>query len=158
MMNEVIREATDLIQRSEASTRKAIAEEIYELKEKLGENFPFWLKELMTAVPICNSNLVIPIENEDFNIEIKFLSPKLIIEESLKAVPGCAVFDKGYICIGLIEIMGNPVAINIYEGNNPPVYLLDHDYGENTELIIENKQLIARSLTELLSLTILERK
>ena len=156
-MNEIIREATELIQRSEVSTRKAFEEEISELKEKLGNKFPFWLMELMSTVPVCESTLVIPIENEDFNIEIKFLSPKLIIDESLKAVPGCAVFNKGYICIGLIEIMSNPVAINIYEGNNPPVYLLDHDYGEDSELIIENKQTIAISLSELLSMTILER-
>lgn len=156
-MNEIIREATELIQRSEVSTRKAFEEEISELKEKLGEKFPFWLMELMSTIPVCESTLVIPIENEDFNIEIKFLSPKLIIEESLKLVPGCAVFNKGYICIGLIEIMANPVAINIYEGNNPPVYLLDHDYGEDSELIIENKQTIAISLSELLSMTILER-
>ena len=156
-MNEIIREATELIKRSEVSTRKAFEEEISELKENLDEKFPFWLMELMSTIPVCESTLVIPIENEDFNIEIKFLSPKLIIEESLKAVPGCAVFNKGYICIGLIEIMANPVAINIYEGNNPPVYLLDHNYGEDSELIIENKQTIALSLSELLSISILER-
>ena len=48
-MNEIIREATELIQRSEVSTRKAFEEEISELKEKLGEKFPFWLMELMSS-------------------------------------------------------------------------------------------------------------
>lgn len=158
MNNEVVREAQELVLRSETAGRTANEEEMITLKEKMGGKFPAWLMKLMNTIPVYDSLLAIPIENEDFDIEINFLNSQLIIEETFLAVPGCAVFEEGYICIGLIRSLANPIAINIYEGNNPPVYILDHDYGEDTELIIENRQMIAESLSELFSFTILKKE
>lgn len=104
----------------------------------------------MTTVEVCDSELVVPLDEEDeeAELQIKFLNPKCIIEECLLYVPGCAVHKNGYICIGLEIGIGNPYAINIHEGNNPP-YLLNHEYGEETEMIIENKLTVVKKLSDL---------
>ncbi|WP_042351504.1 SMI1/KNR4 family protein [Bacillus massiliigorillae] len=158
LIKELITSAQELIQRSGCSTRVATQEEICEINEKLGKELPSWLVELMTTIPICESRLLIPIEDEDYNIEIDFLSPKLIIEESTLAVPGCAVLNSGYICIGLVINLSNPIAINIDEGCNPTIYVLDHDYGEETDLIIENREPLAMGLSELFTMTLIEQR
>jgi len=155
LVNEVITNAKNMIQRSGTSTRIATVGEINDLKEKLDSKLPEWLIDLMTTVEVCNSELVVPFDAEDEEddenpqLRIEFLNPKCIIDECLDAVPGCAVFESGYICIGVEIAIGNAYAINIHEGNNPPVYLLDHEYGEETETIIENKLTVVKKLSDL---------
>ncbi|MDD1505926.1 hypothetical protein PVA17_24755 [Lysinibacillus sp. CNPSo 3705] len=151
MVNEVITSAKEMIQRSGISTRIATVGEINDLNEKLDIKLPEWLTELMTTVEVCDSKLVIPLDEEDEEDElrIEFLNPKCIIEECILYVPGCAVHKNGYICIGLEIGIGNPYAINIYEGNNPPVYILDHEYGEETKMIIKNKLTVVEKLSDL---------
>ncbi|MFC9542404.1 SMI1/KNR4 family protein [Lysinibacillus sp. NPDC056959] len=151
MVNEVITNAKEMIQRSGTSTRIATVGEINDLNEKLDTKLPEWLIDLMTTVEVCDSELVVPFdaEDEDPQLRIEFLNPKCIIEECLDAVPGCAVFENGYICIGVEIAIGDAYAINIHEGNNPPVYLLDHEYGEETERIIENKRMVVKKISDL---------
>lgn len=151
MVNEVITNAKEMIQRSGTSTRIATVEEINDLNEKLDTKLPEWLIDLMTTVEVCDSELVVPFdaEDEDPQLRIEFLNPKFIIEGCFDAVPGCAVYESGYICIGEEIAIGDAYAINIHEGNNPPVYLLDHEYGEETEMIIENKRTIVKKLSDL---------
>jgi len=151
LVNEVITNAKEMIQKSGTSTRKATDGEINDLNEKLDIKLPEWLIELMTVVEVCDSELVVPLDSEDneAQLRIEFLNPKCIIQECLDAVPGCAVHKNGYICIGLEIGIGNPYAINIHEGNNPPVYILNHEYGEETEMIIENKLTVVEKLSDL---------
>jgi len=151
LVNEVITNAKEMIQRSGTSTRIATVEEINDLNEKLDTKLPEWLIDLMTTVEVCDSELVVPFdaEDEDPQLRIEFLNPKFIIEGCFDAVPGCAVYESGYICIGEEIAIGDAYAINIHEGNNPPVYLLDHEYGEETEMIIENKRTIVKKLSDL---------
>lgn len=155
MVNEVITNAKNMIQRSGTSTRIATVGEINDLKEKLDTKLPEWLIDLMSTVEVCDSELVVPFDAEDEEddenpqLRIEFLNPKFIIEGSYNAVPGCAVFESGYICIGEEIAIGDAYAINIHEGNNPPVYYLNHEYGEETELIIENKLTVVKKLSDL---------
>lgn len=148
MVNEVITNAKEMIQRSGTSTRVATVGEINDLNERLNIKLPEWLIELMSTVEVCDSKLVVPLD-EEAELRIEFLNPKCIIQECLLAVPGCAVHKNGYICIGLEIGIGNPYAINIHEGNNPPVYILNHEYGEETEMILENKQTVVEKLSDL---------
>lgn len=160
MVNEVITNAKEMIQRSGTSTRIATVGEINDLNEKLDIKLPEWLIELMTTVEVCDSELVVPLdeEDEDAKLRIEFLNPKCIIEECLDAVPGCAVYKNGYICIGVEIAIGDAYAINIHEGNNPPVYLLNHEYGEETEMIIENKLTVVKKLSDLFLVATIKSK
>jgi hypothetical protein len=45
--------------------------------------------------------------------------------------------------------IGDVYAINNKDGYNPPVYLIDHEYDEETEEILENKLLVVRELSDL---------
>lgn len=148
LVNEVMTSAKEMIQRSGTSTRIASVREINDLNEKLDIKLPEWLIELMTTVEVCDSKLVVPLD-EEAELRIEFLNPESISKECLLYVPGCAVHKNGYICIGLEIGIGNPCAINIHEGNNPPVYLLDHEYGEETEMIIDNKLTVVNRLSDL---------
>ncbi|MGG3654737.1 hypothetical protein CN568_23210 [Bacillus pseudomycoides] len=156
--NELYESALEMIKRSKISTRVASVTEINLLKEELGKNLPDWLINLMSQVPICSSHLVVPVtvENEEFKLLIDFLDPKELIQENKFLVPGCAVFSRGYFCIGVESGIGNPYAINIREGNNPPVYLLDHECGEDTEQIIKNKEVIVERLSDLFSIAFID--
>ncbi|OMC77269.1 SMI1/KNR4 family protein [Viridibacillus sp. FSL H8-0123] len=151
MVNEVIKNAKEMIQRSGTTTRISTVGEINDLNEKLDIKLPEWLIELMTTVEVCDSELIVPLDEEDeeAQLRIQFLNPQCMIEECSLYVPGCAVHKNGYICIGLEIGIGNPYAINIHEGNNPPVYLLNHEYGEETEMIIENKLTVVKKLSDL---------
>jgi len=102
----------------------------------------------MTKVEVYDSKLVVPLDKEA-ELRIEFLNPESISKECLLYVPGCTVHKNGYICIGLEIGIGNPYAINIHEGNNPPVYLLDHEDGEETEMIIDNKLTVVNRLSDL---------
>lgn len=155
--NELYESALELTRRSKISARVASITEINLLRDELGENLPEWLINLMSQVPICSSQLVVPYagENEEFELLIDFLDPSELIQENKSLVPGCAVFNKGYLCIGVENGVGNPYAINIREGNNPTVYLLDHDYGEDTEQIIKNKVVIVERLSDLFSIALI---
>ncbi|WJE55558.1 hypothetical protein QRE66_28880 (plasmid) [Bacillus cereus] len=156
--NELYESALEMIKRSKISARVASVTEINLLKEELGKNLPGWLINLMSQVPICSSHLVVPVtvENEEFKLLIDFLDPKELIQENKFLVPGCAVFSRGYLCIGVESGIGNPYAINIREGNNPPVYLLDHECGEDTEQIIKNKEVIVERLSDLFSIAFID--
>ncbi|WP_129692040.1 SMI1/KNR4 family protein [Gottfriedia acidiceleris] len=156
--NELYESALEMIKRSKISARVASVTEINLLRDELGGNLPDWLINLMSQLPICSSNLVVPfaVEDEEFELLIDFLDPKELIEENKSLVPGCAVFNRGYLCIGVESGIGNPYAINISEGNNPPVYLLDHEYGEDTEQIIKNKEIIVERLSDLFSIAIID--
>ena len=72
-------------------------------------------------------------------------------------VPGCVVYEKGYIYIRIEAHIGDAFAINIYEGNNPAVYLLSHDYDEDSEQIFNNKQRVLRKLSDLFLIATLEK-
>ncbi|WP_144555938.1 SMI1/KNR4 family protein [Bacillus sp. X1(2014)] len=152
--NELYESALEMIKRSKFSTRVATDTEINLLKDELSESLPDWLISLMYQVPICSSQLVVPIslEDEEFELLIDFLDPKELIQENKSLVPGCAVFDRGYLCIGVESGIGNHYAINLKEGNNPPVYLLDHEYGEDTEMIIKNMEVLVERLSDLFSI------
>ncbi|MEH7052427.1 SMI1/KNR4 family protein [Bacillus pseudomycoides] len=156
--NELYESALEMIKRSKISARVASVTEIDLLREELGKNLPDWLINLMSQVPICSSHLVVPftVEDEEFKLLIDFLEPKELIQENKFLVPGCAVFNKGYLCIGVESGIGNPYAINIREGNNPPVYLLDHEYGEDTGQIIKNKEVIVERLSDLFSIAFID--
>ncbi|MFS0862117.1 SMI1/KNR4 family protein [Fredinandcohnia sp. 179-A 10B2 NHS] len=157
--NVLLDSAKNLIERSNFKTRVATKDEITLLKKELGENLPDWLIQLMTSFPICSSQLFIPYtvegDDEEYELLIDLLDPEEMIVENKHAIPGCAVFDRGYLCIGVESRIGDSYAINIYEGNNPPVYLLNHEYGEETEKIINNKELVIEQLSDLFSLATL---
>lgn len=132
----------------------ALADDFQALDAALFAQIPTWYKEVLTQHPLAYQIVAIPHINPDFEGVyhiIEILGPEGIAAESMECYPGIAVFDDGYICIGSDEEgSGNPFFISIHEGDNPPVYQLEHGISEHgEEILAQGKTKIANSLSEL---------
>ena len=143
------------ISSSEMNFGEEVPEEDFdELSAELLEKLPFWQKEMLVKYPLANQVLSIPHINPEFEgvyHMIELIGPEEIEGETLECYPGCAIFEFGYICIGQDgEGMGNSYFISIKEGDNPPVYQIEHDISENGEELLAGEQsMIVKSLSEL---------
>ncbi|MEI4803707.1 SMI1/KNR4 family protein [Bacillus sp. FJAT-51639] len=155
MSLQVFDAAKYMIENSLTSGKIATVEEIEELQSKLMNLLPEWLTDLMRTTPLCASKIIwqefLPSEDDDGISLMLLLDKDEMIMETIEAIPGYAVFEKGYISIGsCLMHTGNPYFICIHEGEDPPVYRLVHDYGEETDEIIENRELVADKFSNLL--------
>ncbi|MBI6873440.1 SMI1/KNR4 family protein [Clostridium aciditolerans] len=160
MNKEVLEQAQNLIMRvsmldTKNIGRVATLDEIKSLQKDLDNRVPAWYIELISTIPLINLEFGFqefePEEGFDGISYLTWAEPDTIKEECIDAVPGCAVFDKGYICIASCShSSGDPFFISIDEGYNPPVYRMDHNYGEDTEdILMMGKYKIAESLSNL---------
>ncbi|WP_242972909.1 tyrosine-type recombinase/integrase [Anaeromicrobium sediminis] len=62
----------------------------------------------------------------------------------------CAILERGYMCIASCSSgSGDPFFIPINQGDNPPVFRVFHDFGEDTDLILkEGMSLVAEKLSD----------
>lgn len=163
---EVAQEAQNLISRLEEKdqnleVRVATNDEIAILQERLDDCLPDWFIKLISSISLIDAEFGFkefePEEDFDGISYIIWADPSTIIEECLDAVPGCAIFEKGYICIASCSHgSGDPIFMPINKGTNPPVYRVYHEYGEDTELILkQGMNLISEKLSELFKNAIL---
>jgi hypothetical protein len=128
--------------------RTATSEELALLKEKFGDRIPSWYYYLISELPLIHMEIgwqaYEPDDDYDGVEYVEILDPKHMIEESFEYYPGISIIDKGYVCIG-----GDPYFIN-FNSDNPPVYQIYHDYGDQADAILKNgKAKVAKSLVEL---------
>jgi hypothetical protein len=89
--------------------------------------------------------------NTDDERSIEFVGFEGVQDEFYELYPGCAIGKLGYICIAEDPTgSGDPYFINIYEGDNPPVYQIYHDVSDIGEEIIQGgREKIVNQLSEL---------
>lgn len=70
--------------------------------------------------------------------------------ELLEGYPGIAVVQRGYICVaGSSHGSGDQYFIPTDQGDDLPLYQIDHEMGEDPEYILaQGRELIAESLSE----------
>lgn len=70
--------------------------------------------------------------------------------ESLECYPGLAVLRNGYLNVAYCSHgSGDSYFINVYEGDDPPIYQLYHDVSDQPEVILaEGRRVVAASLSE----------
>jgi hypothetical protein len=152
--SKVLVEAVNLIERINNNTLRVITnEEACLLQIKFNNCLPNWFIELISKVPLVGSEFGFQ-EDETEEDDISYMlwaDPNTIIDESLECFPGRAIFERGYICIASCSHgSGNPFFIPINKGDNPSVYRVYHDLGDNPDIILkEGLSLISERLSDL---------
>lgn len=126
--------------------------EIENVEKKLKITLPLWYKKLLASFPIREMDIGTQLYEPDDDFDgVEYVTFSGInVVECLDAVPGCEIFERGYICIGIdISGSGDPFFISLNEGDNPPVYQVYHDVGEDAdEILKEGKVLVSNSLSD----------
>lgn len=160
MSGEIISEATRLYERLNAkytqnTIRAASADEINQLQMRLGNKVPNWFIELISQVPLIGAEFGFhefePAESFDGVSYMIWADPNTIIEESLDYIPGRAIFEHGFICVASCSHgSGDPFFIQIGNDENPKVYRVFHDCGDDSKLILkEGMSLASEKLSDL---------
>ena len=80
-----------------------------------------------------------------------------ILWESLEGYPGLGILPAGYVNFGGdAGGGGDPYFLPVHEGDDPPLYQVYHDVGEDAATILANgRQLVAARLSEFFRVAIL---
>ena len=111
--------------------------EWHELNSEMREKIPNWFIELFAKYQLSDVNLVLQDEtDEEMEYMLEFVHPESLKDESLEMYPGAAILDHGYLCIATDPTGGGDAYfINTHEGDDPAVYEIQHDVGEEAEEI-----------------------
>ncbi len=124
--------------------------ELIELEEELLREIPDWIIAMLTTYPIAG--LVFRFEAMNGETQaIQFNDFDEISDNYYTLNPGCIVADMGYLCIADDPTgSGNPYFIKLEDGDNPPVYQIEHNFSKNHEQIITNgRHKIAERLSDI---------
>jgi hypothetical protein len=116
--------------------------------------FPGWLLELLSTVPLCGLELgwqaSKPEWDDDGLAWVRISDADGILKESLELYPGLAILPAGYLNLcGDATGGGDPYFIPMHEGEDPPLYQVYHDVGEDADSILAaGRVLVAPRLSE----------
>lgn len=162
-MNPSLRGAVnDLIARGAAfglQGHTADRGEVGALAGDLGGRLPDWYGELLTSAPLCGMTLEVPTGVFEWDDHrgmhelthiVYWLPPLLIRSECMEGHPGMALLERGYVCVAGND-GGDPFVLSGAEGDDPPVYFIDHEAGGDADALLgHGRSAVAPSLSELL--------
>ena len=123
--------------------------------------YPVWLLDLLSDVPLCGLELGWPAfdPEPDFDgvLWVRVSDAGDILWESLEGYPGLGILSAGYVNFGGdADGGGNPYFLPGHEGDDPPLYQVQHDVGADAETILANgRQRVAARLSEFFEMAIL---
>lgn len=129
------------------------------LCEKLPSNLvPPWLLEILKEFPlagVCFSLSEVDDESH-MGVELKWMTPTEIVEETLSIYPGLSVFSQGYLPIGsCMEGTGDPYFLDLKDGaDDPAIVRIPHDSvpSDDSQPYPENAiEVVCRKLSEFFS-------
>ena len=115
--------------------------------------YPAWLLDVLSAVPLCGLQLgwqAFDPEPEFDGIQwVAVSNADGILWESLEGYPGLGILPAGYVNFGGdADGGGDPYFLPVHDGDDPPLYQVYHDVGEDAATILENgRQLVAARLS-----------
>jgi hypothetical protein len=156
----VLTAAEGFVRRASAKGRAgslADASELAALNREMGGRMPDWLVELLTSVPLCG--LSIGLETAEDEYSLLWNGVRGMRSESLESYPGIAVLTRGYVSVASDGTGGgDPFFIAADDGNDPPLYQVYHDVGEQVyhdvgeaagEILAAGRVTVAASLSSL---------
>lgn len=113
------------------------------LNADLGGIIPEWYITLMTSVPLVGLEFgwqSLEPKGEDDGVSwMEWFDATNVCLEMLEAYPGIPLLQAAYLCVaGCSHGTGDQYFIPTTEGNNPPLYKIYHDVGEEAEEILAN--------------------
>jgi hypothetical protein len=133
-------------------------EDILLFKKELSHNINdlcFWIEHY----PLVGMLFSLPEEQDDsgMGVELKWLSPKEILDESRHSYPGIPALSKGYIPIGAcLEGSGDPYFIKAGEENPPLVRIMHESVSQNGNLNIDDIEIVRSEISDFFILTLLQ--
>lgn len=153
----VLSEASALLTRAEANGNIGSVEDAAEwgrLNSELGGIIPAWYIELMTTVPLARLELgwqaFEPEPDDDGLLWLWWMDADSVRSEMLEAYPGIPLLRVGYLCVaGCSHGSGDQYFIPTDQGDDPPLYRIDHEAGDEADEILANgRETVATSLSE----------
>ncbi len=153
----VYSEASALAIRAEASGNMGFCEDVADwrkLNADLSGVIPAWYITLITTVPLTGLEFgrqaSEPEPGDDGVLWLEWMGIENIRSEMLEAYPGIPLLQAAYLCVaGCSHGTGDQYFIPTAEGDDPPLYNIYHDVGEEAEEILANgREEIAPSLSE----------
>ena len=167
MNQQLLNEARNLVERANAGGGKsgvlADTAQMETLRENLGGRLPRWYIELLTTVPLCYLEMgwqaLEPTRDDDGVNWVEWLGPRDIESESLESYPGKPILERGYICVGgCSHGSGDQYFLAVEEGDDPPLYQIDHESGSDADTILsEGRERVSSSLSEFFRMATIER-
>lgn len=157
MNTSVYTEAFALAARAESSVHTGFCEgnaDWRKLNADLGGSIPDWYIELVTSVPLSGLELgwqtSEPEKDDDGVSWMEWLDAPNVRAEMLGLYPGIALAGHGYLCVaGCSHGSGDQYFIATDRGDDPPLYTILHDAGnEASEIIANGRHIIAASLSD----------
>jgi hypothetical protein len=124
--------------------------------------YPSWLLDLLTTVPLCGLELgwqADDAEPDDDGLGwVRVSDADGILFESLEAYPGLGILPAGYLNFGKDAIGGgDPYFLPIHEGEDPPLYQVYHDVGQDAATILaDGRLLVAARLSDFFRSAVLD--
>ena len=152
----VLSEALDLVARADANGHSGFVESAAEwnqVSRELGGVIPTWYIELVTTVPLIGLEIgwqeQAHEQPDDAIYWVEWLDAQNVRSEALDLHPGNSILSQGYFCVGSSSCAGDQYFISIHDGDDPPLYQIDHETNEDMEEILtKGRDLVASSLSE----------
>ncbi len=157
MNANLLAEAQRLAQRAtESGQSGAVADPaaVDRLNREIGGRVPPWYAQLIATVPLCGLELgwqsLEPDKEDDGVSWLRWLDTARIRLEALEAYPGLAILGRGYLCVGgCSHGSGDQYFISTDEGEDTPLYQIDHETGDVAEEILAHgRDMVSASLSE----------
>lgn len=124
------------------------------ISAEIGGVVPAWYIELMTTVALAGLEIKWQ-ESEQNQPEdtihwIEWFDAQNVRLEALELHPGKTILGQGYFCVAGSNCAGDQYFISIHDGDDPPLFQIDHETDEDPEEILTTgRHLVAPSLSEL---------
>ena len=144
MNANLLAEAKKLVQRAGDSGQSGTVADpaaVDSLNQELGGKVPPWYAQLITTIPLCGLELGWQSSEPDKEYDgvswLRWLDTENTRIEAMEAYPGLAILARGYLCVGgCSHGSGDQYFISTDEGDDPPLYQIDHESGDEAEEIL----------------------
>ncbi len=137
---------------TEMSGRLITEQEAQDLKSQIRPSLlPSWLLNLFLKYPLVETTFRLTAAQDDseLGVEMKWLSPKQMISETIEAFPGIAAASSGYLPIGMcLEGSGDPYFVST-TASDPLLVRIPHH-------AVDGEQRLREDLVEIVSATLSE--
>lgn len=144
--------ASKLIERASAAGLGGVVAstaQLQRLNTVLDGSLPDWYAELLSTYPLCGLELGWNEDEEDDEAEWMIWSAPDDIRGEADSSVGAAILERGYINVALsAEGSGDAYFIPTDKGEDPPIYQIDREAGDDAdEILADGLRLVASSLS-----------
>ena len=151
----VLSEASALIVRANANGHRGFTgnpADWNDINKELGGVIPTWYIELVTTIPLAGLEIGWQEpgheQPDDTIYWAEWFDAQNARLEALELHPGKSILSHGYLCVADGNGTGDQYFISLRDGEDPPLYQIDHETDEDAEEILtKGRYLVASALS-----------